>query len=132
VLAGDVVDRDAADMPTPGLGAVVQHTGQVGLGAVLGAQEVYRRLHLARDEAPRQPQVVLDHPADIGDDRLPVTAQAVTVIVAQRVSTIVNADQILVLEEGRVVGLGTHHELLDTCETYQEIVESQFLEDEAA
>jgi ATP-binding cassette subfamily B protein len=63
---------------------------------------------------------------------VPVTAEAVTVIVAQRVSTIVNADQILVLEEGRVVGLGTHRELLDTCETYQEIVESQFLEDEAA
>jgi ATP-binding cassette subfamily B protein len=48
------------------------------------------------------------------------------------VSTIVNADQILVLEEGRIVGLGTHRELLDTCATYQEIVESQFLEDEAA
>lgn len=63
---------------------------------------------------------------------VPVTSEAVTVIVAQRVSTIVNADQILVLEEGRIVGLGTHRELLDTCETYQEIVESQFLEDEAA
>jgi ATP-binding cassette subfamily B multidrug efflux pump len=63
---------------------------------------------------------------------VPVTAQAVTVIVAQRVSTIVAADQILVLEEGRIVGLGTHRDLLDTCETYQEIVESQFLEDEAA
>jgi ATP-binding cassette, subfamily B, multidrug efflux pump len=63
---------------------------------------------------------------------VPVTAEAVTVIVAQRVSTIVNADQILVLEEGRIAGLGTHRELLDTCETYQEIVESQFLEDEAA
>jgi ATP-binding cassette subfamily B protein len=62
----------------------------------------------------------------------PVTAEAVTVIVAQRVSTIVNADQILVLEEGRIVGLGTHRDLLDTCATYQEIVESQFLEDEAA
>jgi ATP-binding cassette subfamily B protein len=63
---------------------------------------------------------------------VPVTQQAVTVIVAQRVSTIVNADQILVLEEGRIVGLGTHRELLDGCATYQEIVESQFLEDEAA
>jgi len=63
---------------------------------------------------------------------VPVTSEAVTVIVAQRVSTIVNADKILVLEEGRIVGLGTHRELLDTCETYQEIVESQFLEDEAA
>jgi ATP-binding cassette subfamily B protein len=63
---------------------------------------------------------------------VPVTADAVTVIVAQRVSTIVNADQILVLEEGRIVGLGTHRELLDSCETYQEIVESQFLAEEVA
>src|SRR4029079_2025757 len=63
---------------------------------------------------------------------VPVASEAVTVIVAQRVSTIVNADKILVLEEGRIVGLGTHRDLLDTCETYQEIVESQFLEDEAA
>ena len=49
---------------------------------------------------------------------------AVTVVVAQRVSTIVRADQILVLEEGRIVGLGTHRELLESCPTYQEIVES--------
>jgi ATP-binding cassette subfamily B protein len=62
----------------------------------------------------------------------PVTADAVTVIVAQRVSTIVQADQILVLEQGRVVGLGTHRDLLDTCPTYQEIVESQFVQDDAA
>lgn len=62
----------------------------------------------------------------------PVTRDAVTVVVAQRVSTIVRADQILVLEEGRVVGLGTHHELLETCPTYQEIVESQFVAEEVA
>jgi ATP-binding cassette, subfamily B, multidrug efflux pump len=63
---------------------------------------------------------------------VPVTADAVTVVVAQRVSTIVNAEQILVLEEGRIVGLGTHRELLESCQTYQEIVESQFRADEAA
>ena len=62
----------------------------------------------------------------------PVTRDAVTVIVAQRVSTIVRADQILVLEEGRIVGLGTHRDLLESCPTYQEIVESQFVDDEAA
>jgi ATP-binding cassette, subfamily B, multidrug efflux pump len=55
----------------------------------------------------------------------PVTADAAVVIVAQRVSTIVNASQILVLEDGREVGLGTHEELLETCPTYAEIVESQ-------
>ena len=55
----------------------------------------------------------------------PVVAQAVTVIVAQRVSTIINADQILVVEDGQQVGLGTHTELLATCPTYAEIVASQ-------
>ncbi|MET0831509.1 MAG: ABC transporter ATP-binding protein [Acidimicrobiia bacterium] len=55
----------------------------------------------------------------------PVTAQATVVIVAQRVSTIADADQILVLEDGALVGRGTHQELLQTCPTYLEIVESQ-------
>jgi ATP-binding cassette subfamily B protein len=55
----------------------------------------------------------------------PVTADAAVVIVAQRVSTIVDADRIVVLEDGRVVGTGSHPELLDTCRTYVEIVESQ-------
>ncbi len=55
----------------------------------------------------------------------PITTQSTVVIVAQRVSTIVDADRILVLEDGRTVGLGTHDELLATCPTYVEIVESQ-------
>jgi ATP-binding cassette subfamily B protein len=55
----------------------------------------------------------------------PWTRDATVVIVAQRVSTIADADQIVVLEDGRVAGLGTHDELLATCPTYQEIVESQ-------
>jgi ATP-binding cassette subfamily B protein len=55
----------------------------------------------------------------------PTTADATVVIVAQRVSTIADADQILVLEDGEVVGLGTHNSLLATCPTYVEIVESQ-------
>ena len=63
---------------------------------------------------------------------VPVVADAVTVIVAQRVSTIINADQILVIEDGRQVGLGTHRELLETCPTYAEIVASQLREEEAA
>ena len=57
----------------------------------------------------------------------PVVTGAVNVIVAQRVSTIVHADRILVLEQGRQVGLGTHAELIESCPTYQEIVESQFV-----
>ena len=62
----------------------------------------------------------------------PVVEDAVNVIVAQRVSTITRADQILVLEEGREVGIGTHRELLDTCPTYIEIVESQFVTEDVA
>ena len=54
-----------------------------------------------------------------------ITRDAAVVIVAQRVSTIVDADQILVLDDGAVVGLGTHDELLAGCPTYAEIVESQ-------
>ena len=80
---------------------------------VLGARPGHRR-PAARGAATR-------------DDR-----DATVVIVAQRVSTICDADLILVLEDGRVVGRGTHHELLDDCATYQEIVTSQLTAEEAA
>ncbi|MEY4010708.1 MAG: hypothetical protein RLZZ93_1401, partial [Actinomycetota bacterium] len=55
----------------------------------------------------------------------PRVTDAAVVVVAQRVSTIRNADRILVLEDGEAVGLGTHEELLESCPTYIEIVESQ-------
>ena len=61
----------------------------------------------------------------------PVVADAATVIVAQRISTIMGADQILVIEAGRQVGLGSHEELLETCPTYVEIVESQMAQEAA-
>jgi ATP-binding cassette subfamily B multidrug efflux pump len=57
---------------------------------------------------------------------------ATMIIVAQRVSTIVDADQIIVLENGEIVGRGTHEELLETSETYAEIVSSQLTAEEAA
>ncbi|MEZ0091604.1 ABC transporter ATP-binding protein [Streptacidiphilus sp. EB129] len=60
------------------------------------------------------------------------TADATVVIVAQRVSTIRDADRIIVLDEGHVVGTGTHHELMDSNDTYREIVLSQLTEEEAA
>ena len=63
---------------------------------------------------------------------VPVTVDATVLIVAQRVSTIRHADQILVLEDGEAVGLGTHDELLVTCPTYAEIVASQITAEEAA
>ncbi len=62
----------------------------------------------------------------------PHVADATVIIVAQRVSTILHADQILVLEDGESVGLGTHAELLETCATYREIVESQMTDGAAA
>lgn len=62
----------------------------------------------------------------------PATREATVVIVAQRVSTIRDADVIVVLEDGTVVGRGTHDELLGTCGTYREIVESQLTAEEAA
>ncbi|TFC80876.1 ABC transporter ATP-binding protein [Cryobacterium sp. TmT2-59] len=60
------------------------------------------------------------------------TDGATMVIVAQRVSTIIDADQILVLEGGRIVGRGTHEQLLESNQTYQEIVSSQLTAEEAA
>jgi ATP-binding cassette subfamily B multidrug efflux pump len=62
----------------------------------------------------------------------PVTRDAAVVIVAQRVSTIVNADEILVLEGGQIVGRGTHASLSASCRTYIEIVESQLRVDVAS
>lgn len=63
------------------------------------------------------------------DTRLP---HATRLVVAQRVSTVQGAHQIIVLDHGRMVGIGTHDELVETCETYREIVESQLAAEEAA
>ncbi|HBG01379.1 MAG TPA: multidrug ABC transporter ATP-binding protein [Firmicutes bacterium] len=103
---------------------------------VSGGQK--QRLSIAR-AVVRQPQVyLLDDTFSALDYRtdarlrteLAKTAQNATVIVvAQRVSTILHADQIIVLNEGRIVGQGTHDTLLKGCEVYQEIVASQFGEE---
>jgi ATP-binding cassette subfamily B protein len=75
---------------------------------------------------------------DVGTDaRLraalrPWTAQSAVLIVAQRVATIIDADQIIVVEDGAVVGIGTHEELIEACPTYAEIVTSQLAVEEAA
>jgi ATP-binding cassette subfamily B protein len=60
------------------------------------------------------------------------TRDASVVIVAQRVGTIMHADRIVVLAEGRIAGIGTHEALLETCDTYREIVLSQLSPEEAA
>ena len=100
-----------------------------------------QRLAIAR-ALIRQPEVYLFDDSfsalDLATDaRLraalkPYTASSAVLIVAQRVSTITSADEILVLEDGVMVGKGTHDELMATCETYIEIVESQIGERDAA
>ena len=93
--------------------------------ALIGAPEIYlfddsfSALDLATDRRLRQAL-------------RPVTREAAVVVVAQRVSTILDADQIIVLEGGVVVGLGRHEELLAGCATYREIVESQLGAEERA
>ena len=59
-------------------------------------------------------------------------AGATLIVIAQRVNSILSADQIVVLDEGRVVGIGTHHSLMSDCQTYREIVLSQLSPEEAA
>jgi ATP-binding cassette subfamily B protein len=100
-----------------------------------------QRLAIAR-ALVRAPAVYLFDDAfsalDLGTDRRlraamrPLTGEATVLIVAQRVSTIVDADQILVLDDGVIVGRGRHEDLLTTCPTYAEIVESQLSAEEAA
>jgi ATP-binding cassette subfamily B protein len=55
----------------------------------------------------------------------PITRESCVLVVAQRISTVRDADRIVVLDDGRMVGNGTHEELLETCPTYAEIVDSQ-------
>ena len=59
-----------------------------------------------------------------------VTKESTVIIVAQRISTVLNADQIIVLDEGKIVGIGKHEELMNTCEVYKEIALSQVTEEE--
>jgi ATP-binding cassette subfamily B multidrug efflux pump len=58
------------------------------------------------------------------------TEDAAVLIVAQRINTIMNADQIVVLENGRMVGKGTHKELMENCQVYQELALSQLSREE--
>jgi ATP-binding cassette subfamily B protein len=127
--------RDFVEAMPGGLEAPIAQGGT----NVSGGQR--QRLAVAR-ALVRQPEIYLFDDSfsalDLGTDaRLraalrPVTANAAVVIVAQRVSTIVDADQIIVVEGGVIVGVGRHTELLDSCPTYAEIVESQLTAEVAA
>ncbi|MDQ2836164.1 MAG: ABC transporter ATP-binding protein/permease [Actinomycetota bacterium] len=99
-----------------------------------------QRLAIAR-ALVRKPEIYLFDDSfsalDLGTDaRLraalrPLVVNATVIIVAQRVSTILDADQIIVLDDGEIIGRGTHRELLKSCATYAEIVDSQFSSSEA-
>jgi ATP-binding cassette subfamily B multidrug efflux pump len=103
-----------------------------GGASVSGGQR--QRLAIARALAKRASIYIFDDSfssVDVKTDaKLRValrreTATATTIVVAQRVGTIMQADQIIVLEDGGIVGLGTHADLVESCETYREIVTSQ-------
>ncbi|MEU4766422.1 ABC transporter ATP-binding protein [Actinosynnema sp. NPDC023794] len=127
--------RDFVEAMPGGLDAEIAQGGT----NVSGGQR--QRLSIAR-ALVRKPDIYLFDDAfsalDLSTDaRLraalrPHTRHAVVVVVAQRVSTILDADRIVVLDAGTVVGIGTHHELLDSCPTYVEIVESQLTSEQAA
>jgi ATP-binding cassette subfamily B protein len=127
--------RDFVEAMPDGLQATVSQGGS----NLSGGQR--QRLAIAR-AVIRRPRIYLFDDAfsalDLSTDaRLraalaPVTTDATVVVVAQRVSTIIDAHQILVLEDGALVGRGSHEELLQSCPTYQEIVRSQLTEQAAA
>ena len=126
--------RDFVEAMEGGLEAPITQGGS----NVSGGQR--QRLAIARAIVKRAPVIVFDDSfsaLDFGTDaRLRAAlrrelAAATVIVVAQRVGTIMNADRIIVLEAGRVVGTGTHSELLATNETYQEIVSSQLSPAEA-
>lgn len=116
-----------------------QYHSEIAQGGtnVSGGQK--QRLSIARAIA-KQPKVLifddsfsaLDYKTDaaLRKELKKKTADATVIIVAQRINTILHADQILVLEDGRIVGKGTHEQLLASCEAYKEIASSQLSESE--
>lgn len=114
------------------------HISQGGAN-VSGGQK--QRLSIARAVAKHPKVFIFDDSFSALDYKTDVTLRkalkeytqnSVVLIVAQRISTILHAEQIIVLDEGRVVGIGTHKELLRTCEVYRQIASSQLSEEELA
>ena len=100
-----------------------------------------QRLSIARALAKQAPIYIFDDSFSALDFKTDAklraalkqnTADATVLIVAQRVSTIMHAEQIVVLDEGRIAGIGTHQQLLETCPIYREIAESQLSKEELA
>ncbi len=128
--AGDFITREGSGLDT----AIAQ-----GGDNVSGGQK--QRLSIARALLKNPPIYIFDDSFSALDFRTDAklrkalyetTDNATVLIVAQRVSTIMNADLILVLDEGHVIGMGTHDELMKSCEAYVEIAESQLSKEELA
>lgn len=118
---------------------VVESSIAQGGSNVSGGQK--QRLAIARALVKKAPVYIFDDSFSALDFKTDAklrraltkyTENAVVLIVAQRVSTIMNAEQIIVLDEGKIVGKGTHKELLKTCPEYREIAESQLSKEELA
>ena len=116
-----------------------------GMDTLIGSEGTYlsggeqQRISLARAILKDAPIVILDEATAFADPEnealiqkafSELTRGRTVIMIAHRLSTVVGADKILVLEEGRQVGLGTHRSLLDTCPTYREIWASQAPEEE--
>ncbi len=126
----------ATDFVSEMEGDINAHIAQGGTN-VSGGQR--QRLSIARAVCRRPEIFIFDDcfsALDLKTDRAlrdalaETTADATKLIVAQRVGTVMNADKIIVLENGKQVGAGTHKELLETCSVYQEIANSQLSEEE--
>ena len=112
------------------------HIAQGGSN-ISGGQK--QRLSIARAIA-RDPEIyifddsfsALDYKTDfkLRKDLKKYTKNATSIIVAQRIGTVIHADKIIVLDEGKCVGIGTHKELLKNCNTYKEIAYSQLSKEE--
>ncbi|MGI6707317.1 MAG: ABC transporter ATP-binding protein [Clostridia bacterium] len=126
---------DFIDERPEGMGAEIAQGGM----NVSGGQR--QRLSIARALVKKPPTYIFDDSFSALDFKTDAAlrkalksyaASSTLLIVAQRVATIMNADQIIVLDNGRVAGIGTHQELMESCETYQEIALSQLSKEELA
>ena len=134
--AADIAQaREFIDTRPEGYDAVISQGG----ANVSGGQK--QRLCIARALAKQAPIYIFDDSfsaLDYKTDRklrqalAEQTGQSAVLIVAQRISTVMNADKIIVLEDGRIVGMGTHKSLMESCETYREIALSQLSKEELA
>ena len=134
--AADIAQaREFIDTRPEGYDAVISQGG----ANVSGGQK--QRLCIARALAKQAPIYIFDDSfsaLDYKTDRklrqalAEQTGQSAVLIVAQRISTVMNADKIIVLEDGRIAGMGTHKSLMESCETYREIALSQLSKEELA